>query len=229
MFVAQTAPRVNSYVKRVEMHDTCRRVWRGGEAICWIGECLHVLRRVLVRYLNTKRAIHFYSISVPLPLRIDERSPLFATISPWFWGELRHWRRRGFTVWCHWFCLIRALSVPRPNVVEGSLDFELIRSWYVCISEVTRISIFAKCVTIVEENENNQFTIVTQRSWHEGKPFWRRARICVNTSRNRGLRIKRYEYFERNGNVKNISIYNRSIIRHMVRLYENNVLLCSWW
>jgi hypothetical protein len=70
-----------------------------------------------------------------------------------------------------------------PNFVEGTLDFELSHRWYVCITEVTWISIFAIGFIILEEREKNQFTIVSQHSQHEGKPFWHQARILLNIAR----------------------------------------------
>jgi len=58
---------------------------------------------------------------------------------------------------CLRFYILRAPSVARPNVLEGTLDFELRLSRRVCITEVIRISIcvFAICVIIVEEREKN--------------------------------------------------------------------------
>jgi len=65
-----------------------------------------------------------------------------------------------------------APSVARLNFVAGTYDFELRRYWCVCITEVTRLSIFAICVVIVEKcvkefHSNLQHSTPDNGVWRE--------------------------------------------------------------
>jgi hypothetical protein len=66
-----------------------------------------------------------------------------------------------------------APSIARPNVVEGTYGFELRRSCYCCITEITRIFISARGVIIVEEREK----ICTHKS-STTLTTWRKSSLC---------------------------------------------------
>jgi hypothetical protein len=76
--------------------------------------------------------------------------------------------------------------------------FELRHRWYVCIKEVTRISIFAICVIIVEEIEKKiPLTKPAQHSQHERKRYWRRAWIWRNAERSPEGKEEKLRIFRR--------------------------------
>lgn len=71
-------------------------------------------------------------------------------------------------------CVGVCAQLRAPERRGKNNGFELRRCLYVCITEVTRKSISAICVIIVEESKKNPLKKVPHYSQHEGKRYLRR-------------------------------------------------------